>query len=273
MTPEDARAAAGLLLEARRSRKAIDSLPAGLRPDDLEGAYAIQAAFVAEAAGLPGQATADAAQVGYKIGATSRKAQDYLGVEGPFFGRILRGGVVESPSRFAAGDFLFCLIEPEFAFRLAAPLPPRPQPYGEDEVAEAVAAVHPAIELVTSAFGAGWSGAGARALIADNGVHGAFVLGPACDDWRKLDLPAHPVSLSINGAAVSEGRGANALGGPLTALTWLANELGARGAARPLAAGDWVTTGVVTDFKLLEPGDEAVADFGGLGQVRLSLSA
>ncbi|MCG8597911.1 MAG: fumarylacetoacetate hydrolase family protein, partial [Kiloniellales bacterium] len=65
--------------------------------------------------------------------------------------------------------------------------------------------------------------------------------------------------------------GANALGHPLDAVAWLADQ-GAH-AGRGLKAGDLITTGVVTPFLFAEPGDEFVAEFGSLGAVRLRISA
>ena len=264
MTPVQAEQAAELLLAARAAQRPVGILPEGCRPADLDEGYAVQRALVARLAAQGGQ------PVGFKIGATSAKAQSFLGVSGPFSGRILAGGVSTSPARLSAGAFVFRLIEPEFAFRMARDLPARDAPYGEAEVAEAVAAVHPAIEIVSSAYGQAWSGAGAAALIADNGVHGAFVLGPACEDWRALDLRTHPVRLEVNGETRGQGIGANALGGPLTALTWLANQQSAFG--RGLLAGDLVTTGVVTDFVEVAAGDAVVADYGALGALRVSFT-
>ncbi len=273
MTPEAAREAAGLLLAARRARQPLEELPQAYRPASLEEGYAVQAAFVRSAAELPNLEPAGATPAGYKIGATSRRAQEALGVDGPFVGRIFAGGILESPAQASAGVFSFRLVEPEFAFRLGTALPPHRAPYGEAEVAEAVAALYPALEIVTSAFGAAWSEVGAPSLAADNGCHGAFVLGPECRDWRGLDLPGHAVKLTVNGTAAGEGCGANALGGPLTALTWLVNALGGTDDVPPLGPGDIVTTGVVTELVLLEAGDEAVADFGELGEVRLRFTA
>ncbi len=81
---------------------------------------------------------------------------------------------------------------------------------------QAAASLHPAFEVVTSAYGAAWAGLSAPALVADNAVHGAFVLGrgaagPGVKDWRGLDLAAHPVTLFHNGTEAGRGRGANAL--------------------------------------------------------------
>jgi len=262
VTPAAAARAAALLLEARRARRPLERLPEDCRPASLAEGYAIQEALVAQG-GSPA--------VGFKIGATSAKAQRFLGIDTPFSGHILAAGVQDSPASLAVGRFNFCLVEPEFAFRLADPLPPREQPYDEATVAEAVASLHPAVEVVTSAYGAGWSKAGGPALVADNGVHGAFVLGPACRDWRRLDLAGHRVTLAQNGQPVGEGVGGNALGGPLTALTWLVNQQ--RSLGRTLEAGQLVTTGVVTDFVLAAAGDEMLADYGALGRVELRFTA
>ena len=71
--------------------------------------------------------------------------------------------------------------------------------------------------------------------------------------------------LEFKGEFKGEGRGKNALGHPLTALTWLVNKLSSQRLS--LDAGQIVTTGVVTPFELAAPGDRIVADFGLLGQV------
>jgi 2-keto-4-pentenoate hydratase len=261
MTPGQARRAAELLLAARREGRAIETLPPDCRPVDLDEGYRIQDAFVA----LSGKAVS-----GFKIGATSDRAQAYLEINVPFTGCVLQGDLYQSPARLPAGDFIFRLIEPEFAFRLGRDLPSRDAAYDRLEVADAVESLHPAIEIVTSGL-QDWRRQGAAALVADNGVDGGLVLGPACAEWRGLDLPGHAVSLAVNGAQAGSGVGANALGDPLIALAWLAGDLSRRG--RGLEAGQVVTTGVVTPFVELQAGDSAVADFGTLGEVQLTFDA
>lgn len=261
MTPEAGARAAALLLAARRDRRPIPGLPQDCRPRDLAEAYAIQEDLVAAIGG---------ALAGFKVAATSRAAQEYLGIDSPFHGHLFEVGVFDSPARVSAGGFIFALVEPEFAFRMGTDLPARAAPYGRDEVAAAAASVHPAFEIVTCAFGEAWTRVGAPALAADNAVHGAFVLGPGRADWRGLDLAAHPVRLLRNGREAGRGTGANALGHPLDVLAWLANQ-GVRGGVG-LATGDLVTTGVVTPFLYAEAGDDFRADFGSLGEVRLGFS-
>ncbi len=260
---DHARMAAELLFQARRSCRPLDDgLPEQLRPATLEEGYEVQAALVRAWGSTPR---------GYKIGCTSELAQRALGVSQPFAGRVLETGLLESPAVFAPADYIFHLLEPEFAFRLRDPLPPRPKPYDRDEVAAAVDLAYPAIEVVTSSYGAAWSEAGAVQLIADNAAHALLVLGRGSAGWRDLDLAAQRVELRIDGEVVTDGQGANALGHPLAALTWLANDRARRG--RGLLAGEIVTAGVVTGLRDLQPGQTALADFGPLGEVELRAAA
>jgi 2-keto-4-pentenoate hydratase len=67
-----------------------------------------------------------------------------------------------------------------------------------------------------------------------------------------------------------EGIGANVLGDPRLALTWLANELPAMGAT--LAAGHIITTGTCVVPMDIVPLDTVLMDFGVLGQVRCGFS-
>ncbi len=258
MTPDLARRAAERLLAARRRLRPLGGLPENEAPASLDAGYAIQKAFIACSGDLP---------CGYKIGATSKRAQDFLGIADPIFGRVLESGLFPSGASLDPGAFCFALVEPEFAFRMARDLPAPNGAYGRGEVADAVATLVPAIEIVCSGW-ADWTTRGAAALIADNGVHGALLLGEERADWRGIDLAAHRVRLEIDGVMTGEGSGAECLGHPLEALTWLAGEAGRR--CGGLKAGEIVTTGVVTPFVALSAGQTARADFGALGTVSLS---
>ena len=267
LSPEACRRAAGLLLAARRNLAPIPALPEDCRPATAAEGYAIQAAVRAARGGE---------LAGFKIGATSQAARTLLATEEPFHGCLFADGVHDSPATLSAGDTDFRLIEPEFAFRLGADLPARSAPYGRAELVQAIASLHPAFEVVTSAFGAAWTGAGLAQLIADNGVHSGLVLGPAMADWGRLDLAAQEVVFEQDGAEIGRGRGANALGHPLDALAWLA-DLGVLAdpvtrVRRGLRAGDLITTGLVTPFAYAEAGAALRADYGPLGAVELAFS-
>jgi len=256
MPPEAAARAATVLVDAW-GRRDLERLPADCAPGDTDAAYAVQDAL----AGRLGLTHA-----GWKIGCTSAAAQEMLGVDHPFAGRLFAETVYDSPAALAAADFAHRGLEAEFAFLLAADLPAVNGPYDAASVAPAVAALVPAIEIVDPRF-ADARAAGGLALIADNGAHGALVRGAAIADWQGLDLVGAAVALSIDGAEVGRGTGAEPLGHPLNALAWLANERLRRGDA--LRAGQLVTTGTCTGLVPAGPTSRAVADYGPLGTVEL----
>jgi 2-keto-4-pentenoate hydratase len=67
-----------------------------------------------------------------------------------------------------------------------------------------------------------------------------------------------------------EGIGANALGDPRLALTWLANHLAQRGIG--LKEGDLITTGTCITPAVIAPGDQMVVEFVGLGRVAVAFN-
>jgi 2-keto-4-pentenoate hydratase len=247
------------LRDAEASKQALAALPDALRPRDLAEAYAIQDRFAA-ALGRP---------VGYKVAYINPAVQRALGIPSPMFGRLIEGRVFDSPGRLRGDGYFHRLVETEFAFRMARPLPPRATPYAQDEVVGAVATLVPCFEIADTRF-ADWKTVAPLDATADNALGSAWVGGAPCADFRGLDLAAHEVVSSVNGREASRGTGANVGGSPLASLTWLANELGRWG--RGLATGDVVTTGCCMDVLPLRPGDVAEADFGALGRVRVEFT-
>lgn len=203
---------------------------------------------------------------GWKIGAAAEEIRRAEGVPEPAPGRLSRKGVHASPARLPASLFIrYRCSECEFAFRMARDLPPRPTDYSETEVAEAVAALHPAVEIGDTVFEDWYGASGYQGSSMDNGGAAAFVYGPPVTDWRGLDLPNARIDLSINGQYVKSGFGRAAMGNPLTSLTWMANWLRRRGDA--LHAGEFVSTGTCTGHFFAAPGDRLDVDFGMIGRV------
>jgi len=230
-------------------------------PRTLAEAYAIQHE-IATLCGEPAR--------GFKIGSTSPEAQRALGTDQPGSGLLLAPFVHESPAKVRIEPAHTPCVEGEFAFRLGRDLPPRAAPYARDEIVDAVAAVAGAIEVVGTRFSGGLAGKGRLLVTADGGANIALVVGTWNPGWNVTDLKTHPVVMTINGALRGQGRGERALGDPLNALLWLANEQSA--AARGLKAGEIVSTGTCTGLATVEPGDSARADFGDLGVVDLSFA-
>lgn len=250
------RTAAETLLSSWQTGTRIAALEHSCRPSSRIEGYAVQAALQA----LTGQAL-----FGWKIAATSAAGQAHIGVDAPLAGRLLADRVRESGATVSLRANQMRVAEPEFAFQMGRDLLPRDRPYTREEVLEAVAALHPAIEVPDSRY-SDFARVGAAQLIADNACADYFVLGaPAPIDWRSVDLIDQAVHLEIEGQAVHSGSGANVLGDPQAALTWLANELSELRIG--LRAGQVVTTGTCMTPVEVEPGNYLRADFGVIGSV------
>ena len=250
--------AARRLVDARTGGPALEGLPDSCRPDSLASGYAIQAALRRRLGGVLG---------GWKVACTNDRAQALMKTDQPFAGPLLAPMLYPDPATFSGTGFRMRMVEGEFAFRLAKDLPERAEPYSRDEVLDAIGAVHPAMEVADSRY-RDWLSVGLPSLVADGAVSGALIYSAGHDDWKNLDLVHTAVRVVVNGETVAEGSGANVLGDPLRSMEWLANHLSGRGEG--LRAGDIVTTGSCTGNYQAQPGDEVVADFGALGEVRIT---
>ena len=260
MNPDRIREAAELLWSLWQRGQRIDALPPACRPTSRADGYRIQAQVLA---------VSGRGQFGWKIAATSAAGQAHIGVDGPLAGRLLDGQVSDEGPNLSLRGCRMLVAEPEFAFRIGRDLHPRRTPYQEVEVLDAVASLHPAIEIPDSRY-EDFARVGAAQLIADNACAHRFVLGRAASaNWRALDLSRHEVCGEVPPRLARGGSGANVLGGPGIALTWLANELSGLGVT--LAAGQVVTTGTCLAPLEIAPGDRAVADFGVLGRIEVHL--
>jgi len=244
------------LAAAWASGQPLPALPPALVPESLEDAYAAQGALVARLVPRLGPI------VGWKVGAASPTAE-------PNAAPLLADLVQPGPARFGGRRLRLRGIEAEIAFRFARALPPRREPYGEAEVADAVQSIHPAIELVETRF-ADWKTTPALAKLADTQSNGGFCFGRGPSDWRSLDLVRQKVTLEIDGKRVAEAQGGNTAGHPMRTLVWLANHAGQLG--RGLAAGDIVTTGSHTGLIFANPGARVAARVAEIGEVNLDLS-
>ncbi len=253
--------AAEILNDARARRRRIDGLPDDCRPRTIEDGYRVQDALTALRA---------IEVAAWKIGSTSKQAQAIVGTTEPFGAPLAAAICHASPAAIPREALFMRALEVEFAFTMAADLPPDGAPYSRERVIAAVATLHPAIEVSDSRY-TDWSVVGAPSIIADGGNDGAFVLGEGIAAWRGFDLPAHAAALWVNGAKAADGIGARVLGDPVTALVWLANDRARRGDG--LRAGQVVSTGSCTGVTMAEPGDSARAEMGGMGTVELTFGA
>lgn len=261
MLPQDMPVASELLYKLWEEGRQIDSLPDNLRPATRAEAYGVQAHIETFSA---------SPLYGWKIAATSPAGQAHIGVGEPMAGRILAERVIENGGSCSLGSNQMRVAELEFAFRIGRTLPISEVPYTVKQVLENVDSLHPAIEIPDSRIRE-FEKAGEAQLIADNACAHRFLLGAAASvDWRLINLAHHVVRGETGRGLVAEGRGANVLGHPAIALTWLANELSSLGL--PLYSGCIVTTGTCIQPMKIEAGDVVRGDFGVLGSVSLSIT-
>jgi len=234
----------------------LASLPEACRPDSLAQGYRVQTELAR---------VRDSPVVGWKIAATAQKGRQHIGVDGPIAGRVFADRRVLPGQICPMHGNRMRVAECEFVFVLGTDLPARDTPYNRDEVLAAVAELRPGLELPDSRF-QDFASVGAAALVADDACAHYLVIGEATTaHWRDRDLAAHATCLRVNGKVVTHGTGADVLGHPLDALTFIANNHGLQGSS--LAAGQFITTGVTgTPWPIVE-GDTIVADLGDLGQV------
>jgi 2-keto-4-pentenoate hydratase len=252
--------ASALLEEARLGGRTLPEIPTYCRPRSLADAYAVQDRL--------------AERLGWGVGGwfcacTNPDMQRQLGLPGPYCARLFTRLLHASPGAVTAADHPPLVLECEFAFTLAADLPARSTPYQRHEVEDAIAAVHPAIELVAGHLD-DWPNQDVCSVIADNGTDGALIYGAGRADWRDFDLADIPVTLTVNGQFRRSGAGRDVMGDPLAALVWLANHRAHVGDG--LKAGHIHNTGTATAIYWARAGDDAVADFGPLGAARLKIS-
>ncbi len=251
--------AAEAILAARRARRILQPL-GGAAPADAGAGYAAQRE-VADALGAVPPA-------GFKIGATTRQMQSYLGLSGPAAGFVARENLHATPAMLRFTDLLAPGVECEVGLRLGADLPPGP--CTRERAAAAVADVFAAIEIVEKRY-TDLAELGTPALIADQVFHRAGVLGAPAREWRGADLGAIKGRMTVDGALRGEGAGADLLGHPFEALAWLAGSPAAE-VFGGLKAGQVVFLGSVTPPIWLEGPSRVVVEFDVLGRVELTLA-
>src|SRR6266481_6043687 len=142
-------AAAQTIAQARRNRTPLKALPGDLAPEDEAAGYRVQRAV--HDLLLPHTGPL----IGYKIGCTSAVMQQYLNIPHPCGGGVFTRGVHDSGAALRFGDFVRVGVECEIAVKLAHDLAASTAPFTADNVAEAIEAYLPAIEIVDDFFAAG----------------------------------------------------------------------------------------------------------------------
>jgi 2-keto-4-pentenoate hydratase len=253
--------AAAALHAIRQQRGQVAPLPSDIAPrTEAEGA-AVQRALA--------HRTGAAAPGGFKIGATARRMQEYLGLSGPAAGFMAIGNIRRTGASVRFADYVRPGVECELAVRLAHDLPPGT--CTAEQAADAVGDLFAGIEIVENRYG-DLPELGVPTLIADQVFHAAAVLGePSVQDWRSLDIGTLHGRLIVDGHQRDEGVGADLMGHPMNCLAWLAGSSVAA-AFGGLKAGQIIMLGSVTPPVWLTGPASVTVDFPPLPPVHMAFA-
>jgi 2-oxo-3-hexenedioate decarboxylase len=267
----DAKHVAEELLAAHADRRTNEVPPtARFQAFDLSLGYAVEAEFVRL------KLAAGHRAVGRKVGYANKAVWRALKLETLAWAHMYDDTVrfAEANAAALALDRLVSpKIEPEIVFKLRAPIP--------DPAADA-AAVLGAVEWFALGFEIidcvyeNWTFQPAD-FVASFGLHAALVVGErrpvnAANIPTLVDeLARFSIQLLQDGQVVSEGSGRNVLRSPALSLGELASAAARRDGSKPLAAGELVSTGTLTESKPIGPGETWTAIVDGLNVPSLTL--
>jgi len=243
------------LVAAEDERKPID--PITERAElSIEDAYKIQLEIIKMKTGRGEKV------VGKKIGLTSKRMQQAIGVYQPDFGHITDKMIIAEGYPIPLSELIQPKIEVEIAFILKDDL------IGPGvtaaEVLRCTMGFLPAFEVIDSRI-KGWK-IKIQDTIADNASIGRVILGSPLSNLYGIDLRSVGVVVRKNGEVIETAAGAAVLGNPLESVAWLANKLSEHG-VNP-SAGEIVLSGSLIAPIEIKLGDVIQAEFGcGLGTV------
>jgi 2-oxo-3-hexenedioate decarboxylase len=270
VAPPDVAAIATRLIDAYDRATTLAPISAGTPGFDVAQAYDVLAEIERRRRAQGWRA------IGRKIGFTNRTIWARYGVYQPMWAHVFAHTVHFAPAGSASlslARFVQPRIEPEVVFKLKAPPP------DTDDARALLACIEwiaPGFEIVQSHF-PDWKFTAADCTAAF-GLHAALVVGTpvavtAANRPVIADaLPMFTLRLRRGGELIDTGAGANVLGSPAQALAHLVRVLATQPRSPPLAAGEIVTTGTLTDAWPVKAGQTWTSDYGALGLSGLTLT-
>jgi 2-oxo-3-hexenedioate decarboxylase len=211
--------------------------------------------------------------VGRKIGFTNRTLWPRYGVYEPMWGTVYDRTLIRAENDRAKVDLAGLVqsrIEPEICFKLKSP----PRTSDTAELLACIDWMAHSVEIV-QCHHPDWKVTIADCT-ADNGLHGRLVVGTPIPvkevPGLTKKLPVVEARLFKGERMVDKGIGANVLGSPLLALAHLVDLLKRQPEAPPLASGEIVTTGVLTDAHPVAVGETWHTELSGLPLKGLQIS-
>lgn len=263
LTPEQVSDSAARLLQAEAQREQIRLLTREYPHLDMDDAYQIQAALMAQ------KIAAGRSIIGWKIGLTSRAMQMALNITTPDSGILFddmlfpHGGVVPQ------GRFIQPRIEAEIAFVMKDSL--AGENVTREDVINATKYVAPSIEILdTRILRVDPDTGQTRSVydtISDNAANAGIVLGEQKHQVDAHDLRWVGAIVSANGSVEETGLGAGVLNDPVESVVWLARRMAQYN--QKIEPGQVILSGSFIRPLECPSGTHIDADFGAFGRVAI----
>ncbi len=213
-------------------------------------------------------------QIGWKIGATNDKAQQSLNAKEPFYGPLHRNYIFNNNEKIKLNGYgIFRAIEAEFCVKLKNDIVKKQNPYNPMEVFNSIEGIYPAIEIAATRFTT--SNLDIYNVISDFALNGCCIINTNHNLLQSNNnydyLSNIPIVININNNKIISSTGANVLGNPIHALTWLVNKLHEN--EYILKKNDVIMTGaccLINDINLIKNNDIIQVDFDGNKNVNIT---
>ena len=202
--------------------------------------------------------------LGWKVGLNAPEAQAQAGIDAPVVGFLTGATELESGSEHSLEGGVHVGIEPELAAHLVAGVDSASTP---EQVAEAIGAVGPAVEIVD----VDRDFDDLEAILAGDIFHRAVLFGAPDAGRAGGDLTAIVAEVKVNGAQEWTAAAAYAYDDLGAIITGVARRLDEVGEA--LRAGERVIAGSLCPIEWVSAGDEVTVDYGRLGSLAVTFTA
>ena len=248
----DINAIANRLIECQDESRMLPPITSQEPEFDVAAAYDVLGAIIAKRKAQGWR------PVGRKIGFTNRTIWPRYDVYQPMWAHTWAHSVhfaTEQRATLPLAGLVQPRIEPEVVFKLRA------RPPGADDpvvLLDAIEWIAAGFEIVQSHF----------PLV----IGAPLALSDSNRETLALSLASFELTLIRDDALVDRGVGSNVLGSPLNALAYLIGVLATQPQFAPLAPGEVITTGTITDAWPVRAGETWRSDYGALGVEGLALT-
>jgi len=258
------------LQQARQARRSDVTPPSARGGFDLDAAYAVERELSRR------RRAQGRTIVGRKVGYANKAVWRALKLETLVWADMYDDTVRHAPQNDATlsvAPLVAPKIEPEIVFRLRDGVPP-----GLTEpaaVLERVEWIALGFEIIDCGY-QDWKFQPAD-FVASYGLHATLIVGaPMAVDAANAPalaetLAAFKLQLLRNGEPAEQGGGRNSLRNPALCVAELASAMSRRAGAEPLTAGDLISSGTLTESRLIAPGEVWTATVEGLELPALTL--